>query len=50
MSLSNGSISLVFHMVIDMDETRLQTISQLCTFLTGKLEVQLMHPDSDTRR
>lgn len=37
-------------MVIDMDETRLQTISQLQAFLAGTLEVQFTVPDSDDRR
>jgi hypothetical protein len=37
-------------MVIDMDETRLQTISQLSAFLAGTLEVQFSVPDSDDRR
>lgn len=37
-------------MVIDMDETRLQTISQLCAFLAGTLEVRFKVPDSDDRR
>ena len=37
-------------MVIDMDETRLQTIAQLSAFLAGTLEVQLSIPDSDDRR
>lgn len=37
-------------MVIDMDETRLQTISQLSAFLAGTLEVQFSIPDSDDRR
>ena len=37
-------------MVIDMDETRLQTISQLQAFLAGTLAVQFTVPDSDDRR
>lgn len=37
-------------MVIDMDETRLQTISQLQAFLTGTLEVRFCIPDSDDER
>lgn len=37
-------------MVIDMDETRLQTIDQLSAFLAGTLEVQFTVPDSDDRR
>jgi transposase InsO family protein len=50
MSLSCGFGSIIFHMVIDMDETRLQTISQLSAFLAGTLEVQFTVPDSDDRR
>jgi transposase InsO family protein len=50
MSLSGGFGSIIFHMVIDMDETRLQTISQLSAFLAGMLEVQFTVPDSDDRR
>ena len=37
-------------MVIDMDETRLQTISQLQAFLAGTLEVRFSVPDSDDAR
>jgi hypothetical protein len=36
--------------VIDMDEARLQTISQLCVFVTGTLELQFIIPDSNDRR
>ena len=50
MSLSDGSGSIVFHMVIDMDETRLQTISQLQAFLAGTLEVRFCVPDNDDAR
>ena len=50
MSLNGGFGSIMFHMVIDMDETRLQTISQLSAFLAGTLEVQFSVPDSDDRR
>ena len=37
-------------MVIDMDETRLQTISQLSAFLAGTLEVHFTVPDTDDKR
>jgi len=37
-------------MVIDMDETRLQTISQLQAFLDGTAEVQFRIPDTDEAR
>ena len=50
MSLNGGFGSIIFHMVIDMDETRLQTISQLSAFLAGTLEVHFAVPDSDDRR
>jgi hypothetical protein len=50
MSLNGGFGSIIFHMVIDMDETRLQTISQLSAFLAGTLEVHFTVPDSDDRR
>ena len=50
MSLNGGFGSIIFHMVIDMDESRLQTISQLSAFLTGTLEVQFSVPDNDDRR
>jgi transposase-like protein len=40
MSLSCGLGSIISHMVIDMDETRLQTISQLHAFLGGTVEVR----------
>jgi hypothetical protein len=36
-------------MMIDMDEARLQTISQLCAFVAGTLELQLTIPDSNDR-
>ena len=50
MSLSGGFGSIIFRMVIDMDETRLQTISQLQAFLAGTLEVRFSVPDSDDAR
>ena len=50
MSLRGGFGSIISHMVIDMDESRLQTISQLSAFLAGTLEVQFSVPDSDDRR
>lgn len=50
MSLRGVFGSIIFHMVIDMDETRLQTISQLSAFLAGTLEVQFKVPDTDDRR
>ena len=50
MSLSGGFGSIIFRMVIDMDETRLQTISQLQAFLAGTLEVRFGVPDSDDAR
>lgn len=37
-------------MVIDMDETRLQTISQLQAFLAGTVEVCFGVPDNDEAR
>jgi len=37
-------------MVIDMDEARLQTISQLQAFLAGTVEVRFCVPDSDEAR
>jgi transposase InsO family protein len=50
MSLSDGSGSIISHMVIDMDETGLQTVSQLQAFLAGTLEVRFCVPDSDDAR
>lgn len=50
MSLSGGSGSIISHKVIDMDETRLQTISQLQAFLAGTLEVRFCVPHSDDAR
>ena len=50
MSLSGGFGSIIFRMVIDMDETRLQTISQLQAFLAGTLEVRFCVPDNDDAR
>lgn len=50
MSLSGGFGSIIFRMVIDMDETRLQTISQLQAFLGGTLEVRFCVPDNDDAR
>ena len=49
MSLNAGFGSIIFHMVIDMDESRLQTFSQ-SAFLAGTLEVQFSVPDSDDKR
>ena len=46
MSLRGGFGSSNFRMVIDMDETRLQTISQLQAFLAGTLEVRFGRPGS----
>lgn len=50
MSLRDGVGSTIFRMVIDMDETRLQTISQLQALLAGTLEVRFGVPDSDDAR
>ena len=50
MSLNCGFGSIISHMVIDMDETRLQTISQLQSFLAGTAEVQFRVPDTDEAR
>src|SRR6218665_765723 len=50
MSLSGRLGSIIFRMVIDMDESRLQTISQLQAFLAGTLEVRFCVPDSDDAR
>ncbi len=50
MSLNCGLGSIISHMVIDMDETRLQTISQLQSFLAGTAEVQFRVPDTDEAR
>ena len=50
MSLSGWFGSIIFHMVIDMDETRLQTISQLSAFLSGTLEIHFCVPASDDER
>ena len=50
MSLNCGFGSIISHMVIDMDETRLQTISQLHAFLGGTVEVRFRVPDNDEAR
>lgn len=50
MSLSGRFGPIIFHMVIDMDETRLQTIAQLSAFLNGTLEVRFSVPASDDER
>src|SRR5659263_8328 len=50
MSLNCGFGSIISHMVIDMDETRLQTISQLQAFLAGTVEVRFGVPDNDEAR
>ena len=50
MSLSGGCGSIIFHTVIDMDETRLQTIPQLHAVLAGTLELRFCVPDSDEAR
>src|SRR6218665_4205476 len=50
MSLSGRLGAIIFRMVIDMDESRLQTISQLRAFLAGTLEVRLCVPDNDDAR
>ena len=50
MSLNGGFGSIISHMVIDMDETRLQTISQLQSFLAGTSEVRFRVPDTDEAR
>jgi len=50
MSLNCGRGSIISHMVIDMDETRLQTISQLHAFLGGTVEVRFRVPDNDEAR
>ena len=48
MSLNGAFGSIIFHMVIDMDETRLQTISQLSAFLAGTLEVMAVEVSCET--
>ena len=50
MSLRGGLGPIISRMVIDMDETRLQTVSQLQAFLAGTLEVRFCVPDSDEAR
>src|SRR6218665_736949 len=50
MSLGGRLGSIIFRMVIDMDESRLQTISQLRAFLAGTLEVRFCVPDNDDAR
>ena len=50
MSLNGRLGSIISHMVIDMDETRLQTISQLQAFLAGTMEVRFCVPDTDQAR
>lgn len=50
MSLNCGVGSIISHMVIDMDETRLQTISQLQAFLGATAEVRFRVPDTDEAR
>ena len=50
MSLNCELGSIISHMVIDMDETRLQTISQLQVFLGGTVEVLFRVPDNDEAR
>ena len=42
--------SIIFQMAIDMDETRLQTISQRQGFLAGTLAVRFFVLDSDDAR
>ncbi|ABE45824.1 hypothetical protein [Polaromonas sp. JS666] len=49
MSLGGGFGSITFHKVIDMGETRLQTISRFQAFLAGTLEVRFcVHDNDDT--
>ena len=50
MSLNSGFGLIIFFMVINMDESRLQTISQLSAFLEGTLEVKFIVPDTDDKR
>ncbi|MCW5259254.1 transposase [Verminephrobacter eiseniae] len=50
MSLGGRLGSIIFRIVIDMDESRLQTISQLRAFLAGTLEVRFCVPDNDDAR
>jgi hypothetical protein len=50
MSVNAGFGSIISHMVIDMDGSRPQTISQLSAFLAGTLEVQFSVPDTDDKR
>ena len=50
MSLNFGLGSIISHMVIDMDETRLQTVSQLQAFLGATAEVRFRVPDTDEAR
>lgn len=50
MILKDRFESIISHLVIDMDKTRLQTISQLQAFLAGKQKVLFTVPDSKDRR
>ena len=42
--------SIIQHMVIDMNESRLNTVAQLRTFLEGTLEVKFQSIDNDVQR
>ena len=50
MSLSSGLGLIISHMVVDIDETRLQTIFRLQSFLAGTAEFQFRVPYTDETR
>jgi len=50
MSLEGERRPIIFHMVLNMDETRLKTIFQLRGFLAGTLEVLFCAPGNDEER
>lgn len=47
MNPGGGFGSIIFYRVIDMGETRLQTISRLQAFLAGTLETRFCVPAND---
>jgi hypothetical protein len=48
MSVRGWFGSIIFHRVIDMDASRLETIFQLCAFLSGTLKMKFSVPDTAT--
>lgn len=50
MSLSSWFGPIIFHMVIDLDETRLQTNFKFSAILNGTLEVRFCVPESNDER